>query len=263
MHERKPKRKALTGINIYREACRNAVACHPELHVSHKVILMRLTDYVNQHTGDAFVGEVTLARDCNVTERSVRRALNRGKELGIIKRTYRGTQWTGASHHIFLIKPPETTGHLAQRQPDTFAESTGHFDTDNRTGSVRLTSEITPENITSEIGTPPSAVWIQSADSRKGLGEGSPEGPEAEPSYLDIKSAILASWGSFSPTTALAHMKRYGPAKTLEVIECSARLGYPDIAAVLDTPLMVWSAPTITEIEYTPELQSLFERVAA
>jgi hypothetical protein len=81
MHAPRDKRKPSAEINIHREECRNLVAKHPFLHPYHKVILMRLADYVNRHTGYAFVGEETLATDCNTTSRSVRRALKSRKTL--------------------------------------------------------------------------------------------------------------------------------------------------------------------------------------
>jgi hypothetical protein len=83
-------------------------------------------------------------------------------------------------------------------------------------------------------------------EGKEGVGE------RSEPDYSEIKKAVLASWSSFSPTTLMKHMRIYGAAKTLEVVACAARLGRPDINKVLDTPLMEWSAPTVTEIEYTP-----------
>jgi hypothetical protein len=47
-------------------------------------------------------------------------------------------------------------------------------------------------------------------------------------------------------------------AKTLELIECAARLGDPDINAVLRIPLLVWTTPTLEEIPYTEELRQLY-----
>jgi hypothetical protein len=57
------------------------------------------------------------------------------------------------------------------------------------------------------------------------------------------------------------HMRRYGSAKTLERIECSARLKEPDINAVLKAPLKAWETPTLEEIPYTPELRKLYEEI--
>jgi len=75
---------------------------------------------------------------------------------------------------------------------------------------------------------------------------------------LDIKRAIQTSWQSFSATTVLRHIETYGAAKTLEVVECSARLCRPDITAVLAEPLRAWSAPEVTETPYTPTLRDLY-----
>ena len=99
----------------------------------------------------------------------------------------------------------------------------------------------------------------------RGLGERGPEGPESEPGpdYEDIKAVIGETWTSFSPTTVNKHMRTYGAAKTLEVLECAARLGRSNINKVLETPLMDWSAPQLSEIEYTAELRKLYQDSAA
>jgi hypothetical protein len=78
------------------------------------------------------------------------------------------------------------------------------------------------------------------------------------PDYSEIATAIRKSWKGFSPTQVNRHMRTYGPAKTLEVVECAAGLGKPDINKVLEGPLMEWSTPTLTEIEYTEELRRLY-----
>jgi hypothetical protein len=98
-------------------------------------------------------------------------------------------------------------------------------------------------------------------DSAKRSGERGPEGPKSEPGpdYGDIRAAILSRWESFSPTTVNRHMRIYGSAKTLEVVECAARLNRPDITKALETPLMDWSAPQMVETEYTPELRELYQ----
>jgi hypothetical protein len=84
-------------------------------------------------------------------------------------------------------------------------------------------------------------------------GERGPAAPKSEPSYLEIKKALNGHWPNFSPGSVNRHMRIYGAAKTLEVIECAARLGRPDINKLLETPLMEWSAPVLEEIEYSPE----------
>jgi hypothetical protein len=284
MHAPRDKRKSSAEINIYRDACRDLVAGHMALHPCHKVILMRLVDYVNRHTWDAFVGAETLAADCTTTVRSVRRALKSGRNIGIIEQTYRGN--TGRpSRYIFRTRLPDTL----DEQPDTdvtlSATTTGHFEPNYRTlevllpdTDVTLTSEITSETLTSERGAPPSSSFRNSdvgspktfsdnqsseeaEGSEKRSGERGPEGPKSEPSpdYGVIRAAILSRWETFSATIVNKHMRIYGPAKTLEVVECAARLGKPDVNKVLETPLMDWSAPQIVEIEYTPEVRRLYQ----
>jgi hypothetical protein len=157
MHGPNKKRKPSTEINIYREVCRNIVASHPKLHPCHKVIVMRLTDYINRKSRDTFVGETTLAKDCNVSVRAIERALKSAKALGIIKRTVRGNQYVGPSHYVFQVSAPDTcdesTRHLGPSAPDTH---------------VNLTSEEHLNNLTS-------------MEEGSGSGERGPEGPKSEP----------------------------------------------------------------------------------
>src|SRR5262249_49574909 len=114
MHE--PIKKRKTQVNIYREKCRQFVASHPLLHPSHKFIIMRQTDYINQYTRDTFVGAETLAKDCNTTTRSVERAQRSARDLLIITQTQRGHRrgdgTAVASRYVFNLP-----------QPDTFEES--------------------------------------------------------------------------------------------------------------------------------------------
>jgi hypothetical protein len=157
MHAPKEKRKI--EINIYRERCRNFVASHPKLHPNHKVIIMRMADYINRHTLDVFVGETTLAADCNTTPRSVERAKKSARALGIIERTFRGN--TGRpSRHIFKVQLPDTSDVPGLSRDIT----TRHFEPNYPTLVTQLpdtrvarTSEITSEIITSEILDAPSS----------------------------------------------------------------------------------------------------------
>ena len=153
MHEPKPERKLSSEINIYREACRDLVANHPKLSPLRRVILMRLTHYINRHSWDAFVSEETLAKDCRTTTRSVRRALADGKALEIIERTVRGSQYTGASHHVFKLRQPDTS--------DVRDKDNRTLEADNRTpqarqpdSSVPLTSEEHLTNLLVEVAQP-------------------------------------------------------------------------------------------------------------
>jgi hypothetical protein len=156
MNEPKSKGKKSSEINIYRERCRNFVASHPKLHPNHKVIIMRMTDYVNRHSYEAFVGEEKLAADCNTTPRSVRRAKNAAKRLGIIECTLRGNT-NRASRHIFRVELQDTSQF-------SIPATTGHLEPDYRTLSVDLqdtgvprTSEITPESTSEILAAPPSS----------------------------------------------------------------------------------------------------------
>jgi hypothetical protein len=160
MHQPKPKRKISSEINIYREACRNLVASHPKLSPLRRVILMRLTHYINRHTWDAYVSEETLAKDCRTTTRTVRRALEDGKGFRIIERTRRGSHWTGASHHVFTLSKPDInrTGQAVNRTGEASKPDS----------SVPLTSEEHLNNL------PPAASSFlenSAAAGRQGVGE--------------------------------------------------------------------------------------------
>jgi hypothetical protein len=260
MHEPKPKRKISSEINIYREACRNLVANHPKLSPLRRVILMRLTHYINRHTWDAYVSEETLAKDCRAAPRTVRRALKAARRLNILERTRRGTQWSGPSHHVFKVSQPDSSVLLSrQSQPDTRSQSTGQAGSSQPDSSVRITSEEHLNNLTA----PPSSSCNSSAVAKEEKRSGEEErvsipssdnqtSQQAEPDYRDIKKAILSVWPIFSASTLSRHMQTYGAAKTLEVVECAARLQEPDINKVLEKPLMAWSAPQVTETAYAP-----------
>ncbi len=106
MHEPIRKRKPSSEINIYREACRNRIASDPRLQPGHKVVLMRLTEYVNRNTWDTFVSQAKLATDCHLTVRTVERAISAGMRFGIIERTFRGHNGIGPNHYVFKLKTP-------------------------------------------------------------------------------------------------------------------------------------------------------------
>jgi hypothetical protein len=162
MHEPKEKRKPSSEIYLYREECRSTINGHPDLHPCYKVILLRLVEYVNRRTREAFVGGERLAADCNTTTRSVRRALRAGKALGIIELTRRGN--TGRPSR-YVFKLPDTTDQTTGQQcPVVTPPTTGHLRSNYRTPVVLLqdsavtrTFEITPE-ITLERGAASAAA---------------------------------------------------------------------------------------------------------
>jgi hypothetical protein len=160
MHGPNKKRKPSTEINIYREACRDLVAKHPKLSPLRRLILVRLTHYINRHTWDAFVSEETMAKDCRTTTRTIRRAFEDGKALGIIERTRRGNQYIGASHHVFKLKHPEV-----HRTPEAVHRTLEASAPDS---SVPLTSDEHLNNLTS-------------MEEGSGSGERAPAGLKSEP----------------------------------------------------------------------------------
>jgi hypothetical protein len=179
MHEPNKKSKSPDEINIYRERCRKFVA-GSRLHPSHKAIILTMTDYVNRYCYEAFVGEETLAADCNTTPRSVRRAKNAAIKLGIIECTVRGNVGR-ASRHVFKLDELQDTFVPV---PDI---ATGHFEPNYRTLSTQLqdtsvprTSEITSEIRTSEIGAPPSSSALEGHSS--GVASEQPNSANAVPS---------------------------------------------------------------------------------
>jgi hypothetical protein len=108
-------------INPFRERCRSFIASHPKLHPSHKVILMRMTDYVNRDCYEAFVGEKTLAQDCGVDRRSIQRAKKTAIEHGILECTRKGNQYIGANRYVFKVPNARDTGPGSAG--DTFASA--------------------------------------------------------------------------------------------------------------------------------------------
>jgi hypothetical protein len=169
MHEPIKKLKPSTEINIYREACRDLVAKHPKLSAARRVILMRMTHYINRHTWDVFVSEERLAKDCGAHVRTARRALEDGRTLGIIERTRRGNQYIGNSHYVFKLKTPEVhrTAEAVHRTLQSIAP-------DRR---VRLTSD-------EHLNKLPREEKIRK---EKESGERGPAGPKSEPfPWIDL-----------------------------------------------------------------------------
>ena len=70
---------------------------------------MRMTDYVNRYCYEAFVGEETLAKDCNVTPRSIRRAKVAAIKHDILECTQKGNQYVGASRYVFKLSEVQRT----------------------------------------------------------------------------------------------------------------------------------------------------------
>jgi hypothetical protein len=157
------------------------------------VILLRLVDYVNRHTWDAFVGAATLADDCCTTPRSVLRALKSAKSIGIIEQTHRGN--TGrASRYVFTVL---CDTHVTS-SPDNYVTPEANYVTPEPllcdTGVIR-TSEITSETLKSEreppsssfrnsdVGSPSrSEDSLKEGKEERESGERGPEGPKSEPS---------------------------------------------------------------------------------
>jgi hypothetical protein len=148
-----------SNINPYRERCRKLVAGHPKLHRSHKFILMRMTDYVNRHSYEAFVGEKTLAEDCAVNPRSVRRAKEAAIEHGILECTQKGNQYIGASRYVFNFPPSAEDTSASAR--DTLQSAEDTWDSAKDTWCPPITSESrTSENQTSENKTPQAGACV-------------------------------------------------------------------------------------------------------
>jgi hypothetical protein len=131
---------------------------------------------------------------------------------------------------------------------------------------IRRDTQQSKDNLTDSLKeAPPSSSALEGPSSvvaeKRGSGEEEREwkpssdnstAEQAKPDYRDIKTAILSSWPTFSATTVSRHMQTHGAAKTLEVVECAARLQKTDINKVLEKPLMAWAAPQVTETEYAP-----------
>ena len=224
-----------------------------------KLVLLKLADLIDDRQGfTAYPAFTTMAKYANVSRDTAIRAVNIGKQIGLLIRVKgAGKKGLGGTSNRYGFRLKEVADVLLLSDAKEVAgeplkRSQASIERSSRPATQQ--AEDKRKDNSAEDSRPYSVDSLIA----KEFGECGPEAPKNEPGYLDIKRAILASWASFPATTVIRHMERYGPAKTLEVVECSARLGYPDIRSVLDAPLMEWSAPTVTEIPYTPTLRALY-----
>lgn len=247
------------NINKYRDLCRKRIRECRDLTHAYKSVLMRLVDYVNSDDFTAWPAFDTLADDVGVHRATVIRAVNVGRKLGLLKRIKKGGKKNGRgipNRYVFAldivagVQPCQVSRDndiVAGEYPTQSQDSARH----SSSPATQSSNDLLNDNL---IIAPPSASpsdFEIEKEEKKEVGE-------KVPSYTEIREAIRASWASFSVSSLNKHMRTYGPAKTLEIVECAARLGRPDINAVLDTPLMEWSAPQLIETEYSPELRALY-----
>jgi Helix-turn-helix domain len=101
-------------INKYRDLCRKLINECTDLTPAHKLVLLKLADYVNSKDYTAWPSFTTLAADCGASLRTVVRAIDAARRLRVLKCLYLGgmTRRGGTSNRYqFYV--------TTQCQPDT------------------------------------------------------------------------------------------------------------------------------------------------
>jgi Helix-turn-helix domain len=93
-HISAPQPRGKVNINKFRDECRKWVNESP-LSGSQKLVLCRLADYVNSENLIAWPSFDTLAADTGLGKRTVIRAINSAKKLGVVRRLYKGGRLNG------------------------------------------------------------------------------------------------------------------------------------------------------------------------
>src|SRR5690348_12127005 len=149
--------KGKVNINKFRDECRNWVN-ESQLSGSQKLVLGRLADYVNSETLYAWPSFDTLAADTGLGRRTVIRAINAARKIGVIKRLYKGAKLKGrARSNCYLFPLHERhSAHLApchQNHADN-ADSDDDNTVPNRTphsakwGATQCQSDTLSSNVT-------------------------------------------------------------------------------------------------------------------
>jgi hypothetical protein len=258
-------------INKYRDLCRKLIrqSQHRELTPARKHVLLVLVDYINDEENyTAWPSFDTLAEDAGCHRLTAIKALNTGRRVGVVERVYKGGKYKrGGTSNRYRFPIDPVSGQIVGQKVNLVSHEVL---TQYPTG---LSPSIPPDTQSSNISPYQSAYGPNSSadasgpsgprsatqENKDGSGECGAEPPKNEPKWIDIKNAILASWPSFSATLLSNHMQRHGAAKTLERVECAARLGDADIDAVLQAPPMAWETPTLEEVPYTPVLRKLYQ----
>ena len=104
----------MSGRNRYRErrAWRRAIRRCPHLTANAKVVGCALSEYTDKQTLEAFPSRITLARDADVSEKTVTRAVNALERLGFLFVKRRGL---GRSNLYRLIPVPEERDEPVER----------------------------------------------------------------------------------------------------------------------------------------------------
>jgi hypothetical protein len=258
-------------INKYRDLCRKLIrqTKHKLITPARKHVLLRLVDYINDEEGyTAWPSFDTLAEETGCHRLTAIKAINAGRKVGLVERVYKGGKFKrGGTSNRYRFPIDSVSGEILGQKlnvvshevltqyPAGFSPSI-QPDTQSSNISPYLSSHGPNSPPTGSVPSGPRSATQQEKD---GLGECGPAAPKNEPTYKEIKQAILARWPSFSATLLSSHMQRYGAVKTLERVECAARLGDADINAVLTVPLLPWITPTLAEIPYTPALRKLYQ----
>lgn len=203
---------------------RDASLTHSELRV-----LLELESYANEDGTNAHPGVNLISAELGINEKTVRRALKHGEELGYVIKTQAGRRGRGRNFaDVFALSLPErevTTGHSDVHQsspwntsePQTttghFESTTGHLDTDYRTFSDEYrtpecppTSPSTPDPFTPVPNTP-GPVFDCEALPGEVLDESSSVGV-ADRDIKDVSSDI--DWFRTTPFYSAKDEERFG-----------------------------------------------------
>jgi Helix-turn-helix domain len=105
MSEHRPKS---SGVNKFRDRWRQQIGeCeHPDLTMARKLILLRLVDYTNSKDFTAWPSFDALADDLRLSRRTVIRAINTGRKVGLLKRTLKGGKTRrGGTSNRYIFDP--------------------------------------------------------------------------------------------------------------------------------------------------------------
>ncbi|REE74385.1 helix-turn-helix protein [Rhodococcus wratislaviensis] len=134
-------------------------------------VLLELESYANADGTRAHPGAKLMSSNLGISERTVRLALSRGEELGLIVKTEGGRRGRARNHaDVFALVEPQSSGiheELPEPQGSTsraattgsFDTTTGSFDPDYRNPEVLTTRSFTPDPLTPD----PSSSHLSNA----------------------------------------------------------------------------------------------------
>jgi hypothetical protein len=193
-------------INKFRDLCRKKIReCqHPEITFARKRVLDLLVDYINSEDRTAWPSFDTMAEDLGCDRRTVIRAINTARKVGILERVYKGgkTKRGGTSNRyrfnldlvsrVPLGEAPNLVSDVSQpsvsRATDLVSGESPNLLSDNLIDNLILEREV---------------VCLEEKNERKESGERGPAGPKSEPRTSKLKPSPTKlgeprfSWDSY------------------------------------------------------------------